>query len=140
MIKTLYYYDTSIWIDIYDKRGYNGEMAVKLMEKIVENKDFVVYSDVVIFELKKLKFSKYEINQILNIAKPNHIKLIHSTSNQLKEAAKLAKQRNVPLRDALHAVLSRDHEAQLVSRDWDFQKLKDITKAKLPEDLLQINI
>ena len=136
MAKNLYYFDTSIWIDIYDKRGYNGEIAMKLMEKIIENDGFVVYSDVVVFELKRLGFSEYEINQILSIAKPDHIKRIHSTASQLQEAAKLAKQRKVPLRDAAHAVLARDHEAQLVSLDWDFEKLKEITKTKKPEDLL----
>jgi len=136
MTENFYYFDTSIWIDLYDKRGYNGEMALKLMEKIINNDDFVVYSDVIVFELKKLGFSEYEINQMLAIAKPDHIKRVHSTANQLKEAAKLAKQRKVPLRDAAHAVLSRDHQAQLVSLDWDFEQLKDITKTKKPEDLL----
>jgi len=131
-----YYIDTSIWIDIYCKRGHNGENAMQLMEHIIENDNLIIYSDVVLFELKKLGFSEYEINQILSIAKPNNLKRIHSTANQLQEAAKLAKQRNVPLRDAAHAVLSRDHEAQLVSLDWDFEKLKDITKTKKPEDIL----
>lgn len=48
----------------------------------------------------------------------------------------MANQRDVPLRDALHAVIARDNGAQLVSRDWDFEQLKDITKTKKPEDLL----
>jgi predicted nucleic acid-binding protein len=135
MFGKLYYFDTSIWIDIYDKRGYNGEMALKLMYKIINDDDFVLYSDVLIYELKKLGFSAYELNLITKIAKPNHIKRIHSTKKQVKEAVKLAKQRKVPLRDAFHALIARDHGAQLVSRDWDFVKLKDICIAKKPEDL-----
>lgn len=35
-----------------------------------------------------------------------------------------------------HAILARDHEAQLVSRDRDFDRIKDIAEAKLPEDLI----
>jgi len=31
-----FYFDTSIWIDIYEKRGYNGEVAKKLMEKVIK--------------------------------------------------------------------------------------------------------
>lgn len=48
MVENTYYFDTSIWIDIYDKRGYNGEVAKKLMEKIILQDDFVLYSDVVV--------------------------------------------------------------------------------------------
>lgn len=62
MPPTLYYFDTSIWIDIYDKRGSNGELAFKLLEKIILNDDVVVYSEVVLFELKKLGFSEYHKN------------------------------------------------------------------------------
>ncbi len=44
----------------------------------------------------------------------------------------------VPFGDAMHAILSRDHEAQLISRDEkDFNKLKDVTIMKKPEDLIQ---
>src|SRR3989344_5969828 len=139
MTKEQYYFDTSIWIDIYDKRGYNGDVAMKLMERIIINDDIIVYSDVVVIELKKLGFSEFEINQMLSIAKPDHIKRVHSTANQIQEAGNLSKQRNIPLRDAAHAVLSRDHIAQLVSRDWDFDKLRDITKTKKPEDLIYAN-
>ena len=132
----IYYFDTSIWIDIYDKRGYNGEVAKKLMEKIILQDSYVLYSDVVVLELKKLDFFETEINKMLAIAKPNHIKRAQSSRKQIEEAKNIAKQRNVPLRDALHAIIARDNGAQLVSRDWDFEQLKDITQAKKPEDLL----
>lgn len=136
MAENIYYFDTSIWIDIYYKRGYNGEMAKALLRKIIIKNECLVYSDAVLFELKKLGFSDYEIHQLLSIAKPNRVKQVHSTKEQIKKAAEIAKQRNVPLRDALHALLARAHGAQLVSRDWDFEKLKDITRAKLPEKLI----
>lgn len=131
-----YYFDTSIWIDVYDKREYNGEVAFRLLNKIIESNKIIIYSDVVVFELKRLGFSEYEINQMFGIAKPDHIKRINATPHQLQEAARLAKQRDIPLRDAAHAVISRDCMAQLVSRDRDFEKLKDITLTKRPEDLI----
>ena len=131
-----FYFDTSIWIDIYDKRGYNGEVAYKLMEKIIIDDHIVIYSDTTVVEFKKLGFSENEINAILSIAKPDHIRRVHPTKIQVEEAKQLAKQRDVPLRDALHAILARDHEAQLVSRDKHFEKLKDITRTKKPEDLI----
>lgn len=131
-----YYFDTSIWIDIYDQRGYNGKVAKQLMKKIILASEIIIYSDVVIIELKRLGFSEHEINQIIGIARPDHSRRVHSTKSQLEEAIKLAKQRNVPLRDALQAILARDHGAQLVSRDWDFEQLKDITTTRKPEELI----
>ena len=31
-----FYIDTSIWVDFYEKRGENGESALKLILKIIE--------------------------------------------------------------------------------------------------------
>lgn len=73
---------------------------------------------------------------MLGVAKPDHIKRSSSTKNQIQEAKDLAKDRSVPLRDVLHAIIARDQGAQFVSRDWDFEQLKDIVRAKKPEDLI----
>ena len=132
-----YYFDTSIWIDIYDKRGYNGEIALQLMKKIIIENSFVIYSDMNITEFGDVGLSTFEINQMLSIAKPDHIKRVHPTRDQIIEAKRLAKQRNVPRGDALHAVLARDHGAQIVATDMkDFNKLKDVTRMKKPEELV----
>ena len=131
-----YYFDTSIWLDYYLKRGENGEAARKLILKIVKEGDRIIYSDFTITELKKTGFFESEINEMLRFAKPSNIRRIHLTKIQIDEAVKLAKQRDIPYGDALHAILARDHEVQLVARDLDFQKLKDITKSKLPEELI----
>lgn len=137
MAENLYYYDTSIWIDIYDERDYNGEVAKKHFEKVILENSYIIYSETNIAEWKKLGFSDYEINRMLGIAKPNHLKLIHPLKEQIQEAMRLAKQRNIPKADALQAILARDYGAQMVSRDEkDFNKLKDITITKKPEDLL----
>jgi|SRR3989344_5111947 len=131
-----YYLDTSIWLDIYEKRGYNGEVAKKLFKKIIEKDLIIVYSDLVITELKRLGYTQNEINVILAIAKPDNLKRVHIYKEQIDEARKLAKQRNVPQADALHAILCRDNDMQLISRDEDYEKLKHIAKAKLPEDFI----
>ncbi|MEK6950881.1 MAG: PIN domain-containing protein [Nanoarchaeota archaeon] len=137
MSEKYYYFDTSIWIDIYDKRGYNGEIAMKLMQRIIVENFSVIYSDMNIIEFKDVGFSDYEINQMLSTAKPDNIKLVHPTKEQIIEAKRLARQRDVPKGDALHAVLARDHGAQIVATDLkDFNKLKDITTMKKPEELI----
>ena len=125
-----FYLDTSIWLDFYLKRGENGEVAKKLINKIIEKDKIIVYSDNILMEFKKLKLHKSEINELLRILKPDNIKRAHITKEQIIEMNKLAKQREIPKKDALHAVLARDHESQLVSRDKHFKKLKDITTTK----------
>jgi predicted nucleic acid-binding protein len=131
-----YYFDTSIWLDYYLKRASNGKIALKLILKIIDENGVIVYSDFILKEFKRLGFTTNEINSILRIAKPDHIKGIHLNKEQLSEAAKLSKQRDIPLGDCIHALLARDNELQLVSRDHHFTRLKDIADTKLPEDLI----
>jgi len=133
-----FYFDTSIWVDIFDRRGYNGDIASQLLKKIILYDDHVLYSEIVIKELEKLGFSAYEIHALFGLAKPHSVIHVYSTNQQIAEAKKFSRQRNVPLCDALHAILARDHYAQLVSRDKDFEKLKDITRATIPEKLLAL--
>ena len=130
-----FYFDVSIWLDIYEKRGYNGEAAKFLLKNIIEEDCSVLYSDLLIAELKRVGYTKEEIRVLLGIVKAENLKRVHIYPEEIKEATTIAVKRTVPKADALHAILARDNAAQLISRDWDFTKLKDITKAKLPEDI-----
>lgn len=131
-----FYFDTSIWIDLHEKRGNNGEHALNLIIKIINEDSNIAYSDLTIKEFKHLGYSQDEINEILSIAKPNNIKHIHIYREQIEEARNIARQRDVPNNDALHAILCRDNNLQLITRDSHFEKLKDITKAGKPEDFI----
>ncbi len=136
MVENTYYLDTSIWLDYYLEREENGKNALKLILKIINDKSVIIFSNFVKVELKHIGLSKTEINSLLQIIKPDHIRRVQVTNNQIQESKKLAQLRGVPLGDAIHAILARDHEAQFVSRDKDFERLKDITLTKKPEDLL----
>ena len=129
-----FYFDTSIWLDFLEKRGKNGEIVFKLINKIIEENQTILYSSLIIKELKNLGYFLTEINNIFSIAKQHNLRIIHINKEQLNEMRKLALQKNIPKRDALHAVLARDNEAHLITRDYHFQKLKDIITPKLPED------
>lgn len=131
-----FYFDTSIWLDVVEKRGYNGEVAKKLFAKIILKDYMVLYSNLIIKELKNLGYFDTEINKILSIAKPNNLKQIHITKEQIMKAIKISKKRNIPLKDVIHALVAKDNEAQLITRDRHFQKLKNIITPKLPEELL----
>ena len=131
-----FYFDTSIWLDFYEKRGKNGEYALKLILKIINEYLKIAYSDLHIKEFKHLGYTTENINSIFSVAKPNNIKRVHIYREQKEEAKKTARQRDVPEGDVVHAILCRDNNLQLISRDTDFEKLKDISKAKLPEDFI----
>ena len=132
-----YYLDTSIWLDYYEKRGFNGEIALTLMAKLAKEGKVIIYSDVNIIELKNLDYTQEEIGRIFSTYK-NRLTLVRINRNQLEEARRLTKYIKVPKRDALHALVARDNEAILVSRDKHFFLLKYITEIKKPEDLLKI--
>jgi predicted nucleic acid-binding protein len=137
MTENPYYWDANIWLDIYEDRGSANEIATKLFKKITITDGTVFYSDLVVDELKKVGYSQNEINQILSIAKPDHLKRVHIYKRQIDEARRVAKRQNVPEADALHAILARDNQFTLVSRDQkDFPKLKHIWPAKLPGELI----
>jgi len=72
-----FYLDTSIWLDFYEERGVNGEKALKLNNKLVDENKIILYSNIVVRELKKLGYSQEEILDIFRIAKPDNIRKVH---------------------------------------------------------------
>lgn len=130
-----YNLDTSILLDAYEKRGQNGEEAFKLILKLIEENAIIILSDIHIKELKDLSYSLDEINSIFRMFKLGNIKRVHITRNQFKEAKKLAFQKNIPKGDVLHAILSRDNGAIMISRNKHF-KILSFIDVKTPKELL----
>ncbi len=133
----LFYFDTAIWIDFFEKREERGEKALKLIIKILIRKDIILYSDLVTEELKGMGYKQNDIYEIFKIVKPDSIRKIHVYKKQLGDAKKLAFERDIPKRDVLHAMLARDNNAILITRDWHFQKIKDISIPHLPEEFIE---
>ena len=130
-----YYLDTSIWLDYYEKRGKNGEEAVKLILKIMERQRVVCFSDYHTIELKRLNYNLDQIAEMLKIVKPHLLRRIHLQRHHSRISRQLASQRSIPPGDALHALLAKENDATLISRDADFEKLKDICETKKPENI-----
>ena len=101
-----YYFDTNIWLDLYEKRGYANEVATFLFQKIILSNSLIYFSDLIVKELKHVGYSQYEILKIFSIAKPNSLKKVCIAKHQINEARKIAKHVRVPSADALHAVLA----------------------------------
>jgi len=135
-----YYLDTAIWRDYYENRSDKfrplGEFALALINEIMENKDFILYSDFIIKELN-IDYGEEEIEKIFEIITKRKLLLkVNISDKQIKEASRLNKERKVGFGDALHAVLARDNNAILVTRDNHFYELADVVEVKKPEDLI----
>ncbi len=134
-----YYLDTSIWMDIYeDRKGYNqeplGDFAWKLLSLIKAKKEKLVISDLLIIELE-MNYSIEKINGMIKLFE-DVIEKVIVRPKQRDEAKKIAKERNIPPGDALHAIIARDNKLILVTRDNHFKKLEDISRYYKPEDLI----
>jgi len=134
-----YYIDTSIWIDLYENRkGYNdeplGDFALKLFSLIKAKKDKLIITDLLIKELEM----GYSLEEINGMVKPFEeiIEKVIATTEQRDESKKIAEERGLPPGDVLHAVIARDHNLILITRDKHFRQLKDITKNYKPEDII----
>ena len=131
-----YYLNTSILLDYYENRGPRGDVAKIFLEKAVKEDALFGYSDLTFAELKNVGYSQSQANEILQMAKSGNSRRLHINKEQLKEAGKIAKQKNIPRKDALHAILCRDNEFVLISADRHFELLKDVAETKKPEELI----
>ena len=133
-----FYIDTSIWMDYgEDRKGFHNEplgtYAEKLLSHIKTNGDKIVVSEFVLNELQT-HYSMDVIRGIMRqfIASIEHVQI---SDIQIKEANTVSKQRNIPLGDAIHAIIARDAKFILVTRDKHFYKTLDITPFYRPEEL-----
>ncbi|MBI4140248.1 PIN domain-containing protein [Candidatus Woesearchaeota archaeon] len=105
------------------------------MHKILEENGVVLFSDLHVKELKQLDFSGEEIKCIFSMVVPNNLRHVHIYREEVIEARQIASQRRIPLGDAIHAVIARDNDSILVSRDTDFEKIRSIKPSRKPEEL-----
>ena len=133
-----YYIDASIWIDLYEDRlGYNkeplGDYAWKLFSLIKAKNNKIVISDFLIRELEM----NYSLEEINGMIKPfeNILEKVFLNKGQKDEAKKIAEERNIPPGDVIHAIIARDNNFILITRDKHFRQLEDISKHHKPENL-----
>lgn len=135
-----YYFDTSIWRDYFEDRKDKykplGEWAFELIKKIIKEKSIVLYSQLVIDELRRY-WPEDTINSCFGAFRSEGLLCkVEDTPEQRKEARRIAYERKVPKGDALNAILARDNQAVMVARDHHFLELDDITWHKKPEEII----
>jgi len=133
--------DTCIWRDFYENRFSKserpiGKYAADLFMRILKNKDKLLFSIALVWELKK-DYNEKDINDMLNLLFINKTLIrIEITKEEYKEARKLSEEKNIPFIDCLNAIQARNHKAVMVSRDQHFiNNLSDIVKPVKPEDI-----
>lgn len=135
----LYYFDTSIWLDFFEARNEpnfpKGKFAKELIEKIIREGDKIIVSDNNLLELNVLGYSEFDLNILLDFIR-DYLVFVESDEKQIGKAKDLSLKRNVPQRDALHAILARDNNSILITFDNHFKLLDDITKPNTPKDFI----
>jgi len=134
-----YYLDSCIWIDYFENRSDRfrplGDWAFSLIKQIIRESNLIIYSDLVEEELLKY-FDDIHIKEIISIIPKQLLIKIETKAKQLEEAIKISKKLRIPVKDALHAILARDNDTILVTRDKHFYELAKQVTIKKPEDLL----
>ena len=134
-----YYFDTSIWLDFFENRDEpnfpKSIWARKLIRKIIQEEGKIIFSDNNMIEFVENGYLEFEIEEKLNKFGDLVIH-IDSTEKEIGKAKDLAQKRNVPKRDALHALIARDNNAILITIDNHFKKLTDIAIPHKPKDFI----
>lgn len=138
-MKILFYLDTCIWRDYFEDRKDGiqplGEFAFQFLKNCEKKEYKILVSDVVIEELKS-HYTQEKINEVFSSFEKFLMKI--SVSNeQIKEAQKISEKNNeTHFNDALHAVLSRDNKATMITRDKHFETLRAIVEVEKPENAI----
>ena len=111
-----------------------GEWATELIEKISRENGGIVLSDNNILELEGVGYSRYDIESLLSSLRCIHY--VESTDKEVGIALDLSKRRDIPKRDALHALIARDNRAILVTLDNHFTRVADIITPHSPKTLI----
>ena len=136
-----YLLDTCIWRDFYEERfGPGGrplgKLAAKLLMKIIEDKDIILFNDLIVNELRS-DYSAEEVELMLSFFfYVDILEKVDIRFKDAKEAKKIGQDRDIPTNDALHAIIARNNRAILVSQDKHFSLLKDIVEVKRPDELI----
>ena len=120
-----YYIDACIWIDFIE--GRTDDFLIKC----IQEEHSVIISNFLLNEIFRYELPM-SIRMIISILESKGLlRKINASNVQDQEAARISKNRNVPFGDALHAVLARDNDAIVVTRDKHFLMLRDICNIEL---------
>lgn len=137
------YFDTHIFVDYWndrvDKMRPLGEFAYELIKEAISCKHILLTSDLVIHELTNscgIKENNIWKELFSDIVRAGKLIKLQITEKQIQEARLISNERKIPKSDALHAILARDNNSVLVSRDHHHESVLDLVKVIPPEGLI----
>ena len=132
-----FYLDTCIWRDLLEDRKSNysflGENAFQFLRKCRENDCIVLVSSFVVSELETY-FSK---EQIFDLFEPfNDITLfVEPSKESIRLAYEIGEKSSAHYSDIVHALIAKENECVLITRDKHFNFLTELVKVLLPEEV-----
>lgn len=136
-----YYVDSCIWRDYYENREDNlrplGEFAFQFFQYCNKNRHRVLTSRVILKELSQFYFENEIENKIFLIVDKELLFKVEIVEIQINETIKIKRDfADIPFGDILNAILARDNNAILVSRDSHFERLSNVVEFKKPEEII----
>ena len=137
-MSTKIYIASNIWLDFWLDRTLNllpaGYYAKNLLDRVISCEFAIVLSN---FIFKELETNiKIDLNERMGTFKLiNKLTITEVTKQLFFDAKKLAKERSIPISDAVRTLMARQERAILVSRDKHFKEVEDLVEVRLPEEL-----
>lgn len=127
-----FYVDSCIWLDYLENRKDNfrplGEWAFNFFKFCIDNRYDLLISQLVIDEVNS--HFKVDLKKDFNLIQ------VDISKDQINLAIKIAKKKKLYYADILHAILAKENNAIMITRDKHFFDLVDIVDVKKPEDLI----
>jgi predicted nucleic acid-binding protein len=116
-----------VWIDFVEGVSYADDFFFR----IIANEDVVLVSQLISKEFFRYADYNFIASLLALLDSKDLIEHVSTYKFQEDEAELLAEGRDVPRPDALHAVLARDNNSILVTKDKHFLSLKDVCSINL---------
>ncbi|MFH1424376.1 MAG: PIN domain-containing protein [archaeon] len=135
---TKLYVDSNVWIDLWADRMIGlipvGHYAENMVERALACEFNLVVSDFILKEVEhNLNINAEE--RLIPLKQAGKLQVEKVDSRTFAEAKTMSFERNIPIHDAMHALMARKVGALLITRDKHFQELTDIVKTLEPSEL-----
>jgi predicted nucleic acid-binding protein len=119
--------------DRKDLYGNLGNHAHQFLANCSKYGETILISRLVCLELGDI--SEETLNKIM-VEMRIRLETVPIAQIQINEARSIAQKRNILPNDVLHALLARDNQAILITRDRHFGELADIVLDEKPENVI----
>jgi len=120
------YFDTNIYMDFLENRKDNlrplGEFAFQSIKRGIECEFYIVFSYHVADELRLVRISSEDVNNIINWVGIKMIKAKILKEDEVK-AKEIAKKYNIHIKDALHYAIAEIDADKLLTNDNELKML-----------------